>query len=81
NVTSVIVKLFVLSLVAGVAMSALDISPESLLEDLGGTALDIFHVVVDALEWAIPYVLLGAVLVVPIWLVVTGLRFIHGRRK
>lgn len=72
-------RLFFYSLVIGLALSALNISPESLLGGIGGTVESIFLVVVDAVEWAVPFVLIGAVVVLPIWLVFAGLRFIRRR--
>lgn len=72
-------RLFFYSLIIGLALSALNISPESLLGGIGGTVESIFLVVVDSVEWAVPFVLIGAVVVLPIWLVFAGLRFIRRR--
>jgi len=41
----------------------------------------IFEVVADLIGWAAPYILLGAVVVVPIWLVFFLLRLAKGRRS
>jgi hypothetical protein len=37
-------------------------------------------VLVDALEWAVPFVLIGAVVVIPIWLILVALRMARRRR-
>ena len=79
NVSRTLLRLFFLSLVVGLALSALDISPQSLLGTIGGTVESIFAVVVDAVEWAVPFVLIGAVVVVPVWLVFAGLRYVRRR--
>ncbi|NNE84498.1 MAG: hypothetical protein HKN28_11065 [Alphaproteobacteria bacterium] len=79
NISRTLLRLFFYSLVIGLALSALNISPESLLGGIGGTVESIFLVVVDAVEWAVPFVLIGAVVVLPIWLVFAGLRFIRRR--
>lgn len=79
NATSVLIKLFVASLLVGIAMSIFDITPESLLQDFGGTAVRIFSVIVEAIEWSIPYVLIGAVVVIPIWVLAMALRFFRNR--
>lgn len=81
NITSVVIKLFVLSLLVGLAMSFLEIRPETLLADLGGTAVRIFNVLVDAVKWAVPYVMVGAVVVVPLWLVTAAVKLLRRRDK
>jgi len=50
-----------------------------MLGAIGGTAESVFLVVVDAVEWAVPFVLIGAVVVLPIWLVMAAWRFIRRR--
>lgn len=80
NIGGTLIKLFILSLIIGVALSVFDIKPENLLGAIGGTVESIFKVLVEALEWAVPYVLIGAIVVVPIWLILTGIRIARGRR-
>lgn len=79
NIPRTLLRLFFYSLVVGLVLSALDVTPESLLSELGGTVERIFRVAVDAGEWAVPYVLIGAVVVVPIWLVIAVLRLVRRR--
>ena len=79
NIGGTLLKLFILSLVVGVVLSVFDIDPENLLGAIGGTVESIFRVTVDALEWAVPFVLIGAVVVVPIWLISTLLRLARRR--
>ena len=79
NIGGTLLKLFILSLVVGVVLSVFDIDPENLLGAIGGAAESIFRVIVDALEWAVPFVLIGAVVVVPIWLILTLLRLARRR--
>ena len=66
---STIVKIAIISLLVGLALAFFDISPRSLVENLGETVVDIYEVVLGFLKWSLKYVLLGAVVVVPIWLV------------
>jgi hypothetical protein len=66
---STIVKIAIISLLVGLALAFFDISPRSLAENLGETVVDIYEVVLNFLKWSLKYVLLGAVVVVPIWLV------------
>lgn len=79
NIGGTLLKLFILSLLVGVVLSVFDIDPENLLGAIGGTVESIFRVTVDALEWAVPFVLIGAVVVVPIWLILTLLRLARRR--
>ena len=79
TISRTLLRLFFFSLIIGLALSALNVSPESLLGALGGTVESIFLVVVDAVEWAVPFVLIGAVVVLPIWLVLSAWRFIRRR--
>ena len=53
----------------GLALAFFDINPRSLVENLGETVVNIYEVVLSFLKWSLKYVLLGAVVVVPIWLV------------
>lgn len=67
-------KIAVVSLITGAALSAFDLSAADILERLGltpETALDLAR---KGLEWALPNVVLGSIIIVPIWLVVYLLR-------
>ncbi len=70
TVVSTIIKVLIVSLLVGFALTLFDITPQQLLANVGGTVQSIFQVGVSMVEWAVPYILLGAVIVVPIWVVV-----------
>ncbi len=74
-----IIRLFVLSLVVGLVLSLFDITPRNLLRRIGGTAEEILGIGVSAVEWAVPFVLIGAVVVVPIWVISKLIRVARGR--
>jgi hypothetical protein len=80
RVGATILKLLVASLLVGLVLSAFSISPRALLAKLGTTAQQIFDVFAGMLEWAVPYVLLGAVVVIPIWAIVIILRIARRKR-
>lgn len=61
------VKLLVASLVVGLVFRALDIRPQTLLRDIPDVVRDVFRMIVHLADWATPYVLLGAMVVVPVW--------------
>ncbi len=77
--TGVIVKLFVVSLLVGLALKLFNVTPEQLLAEFGNTVERIFEIMVSVLEWSVRYVLIGAVVVVPIWLIIVGVRFVRKR--
>ncbi len=79
NFVSTIIKLAIGSLLLGMLLAAFSISPQELLEDLGGTVVSIFNALASILEWAVQYILLGAVVVVPIWLVLFAYRKFRGK--
>jgi hypothetical protein len=72
-------KLFVLSVVVGWVISILDLSLEGFFEHLA----DAFGSVVDwvrwILGWTLPYAAIGALVVVPLWLVSVLLRLSRRR--
>lgn len=72
-------RLLLASFLVGVALSVFDIRPEAVLRDLNAAAYRMFASAVDAVTWAIPYILIGAVVVAPIWLVVTLWKAIRSR--
>ena len=80
NLGGTLLKLFILSVIVGIVLSVFNIDPEKLLGSIGGTVESIFNVLVDALEWAVPFVLIGAVVVIPIWLILAALRMARRRR-
>lgn len=74
-----IVRIIVLSLVVGLALSFLDIEPMGILNDTWDTVLAVFGLFTRVAEWALPYVLVGAVVVVPLALVAALLRYLRRR--
>lgn len=74
SVASSVVKIAVASLVVGLALSLFDIQPQDLMRNLGDTVVEIFDLMVAMLEWSVKYILIGAIVVVPIWLVRVAIR-------
>jgi hypothetical protein len=77
----VVVRILVACLVVGLLLSFFAIDPRSLL--LGGWQAfhDAWGMALSAASWAIPYVLLGATVVVPIALVIGVLRLLRRRDR
>lgn len=74
STVSTVLQLIVWSVVVGVVLSALGITPFNLFDRLGLIARRISDLGFGAFHWAFQYFLLGAVIVVPIWLLTTLFR-------
>ncbi|MCG8563412.1 MAG: DUF6460 domain-containing protein [Hyphomicrobiales bacterium] len=68
------IKILVASLLVGVALSSLSITPEQILKDLGLTPEQIVSYINRGFHWALPHIILGGLVTVPIWLVMYILR-------
>ncbi len=77
--TRTVVKLLIWCLIVGILLSFFDISPLNVLASISQTARDIFKAVVDAIAWALPYLIAGAVIVIPVWLVIRLVAILRGR--
>lgn len=67
---AVLVKLVLLSILVGVILSAIGFDPWNIVTSIQRLIRSVWDMGFDALQWLWRYFLLGAVLVVPIWLVV-----------
>lgn len=77
NVGSVVVKLLIASFFVGWLLTFFDITPLDLLEDLTGTIGQIYSHALEFVRWGADYILLGAVVVLPIWGVVSALNYVQ----
>lgn len=64
-----VLKLLALSLVVGLVLHWLDLTPLDLVENLGQSARRFFAWLRGFMGWAVDYVVMGAMVVVPIWLI------------
>ena len=76
---SVLLRLVLLSILVGFILSAVGLDPLDILHSIETLILRIKDMGFDAVRWAWRYFLLGAALVVPIWLIVRLTRGLHGR--
>ena len=70
NIIGTVLKLAALSLIAGLVMAQFGLKPGEMFVNAGAIARDVADRSVDAVRWAWGYLLAGAVVVVPVWLVV-----------
>lgn len=69
NPLGVIIRLVILSIVVGVVLSALDITPRNFLYHIEVLLRRIYDLGFATFDWVLQYLILGAIVVVPIWLV------------
>jgi Domain of unknown function (DUF6460) len=66
----VLVRLILLSILVGVILSALGLDPFNILSSVERLVRAVLDMGWDAIVWVWRYFLLGAVLVIPLWLIV-----------
>jgi hypothetical protein len=79
SVLSVVFKLILLSILIGVLLSALGLDPRNILSSVEKLIRSVWNMGFDAFEWLWHYFLLGAVIVIPIWLIVRLVQSPRGR--
>jgi hypothetical protein len=76
---SVIFRLVLLSILIGVILEVLGLDPWNVIDSLRTLILRIWDMGFDAVRWLWRYLLLGAALVVPIWLIMRLMGVARGR--
>jgi len=71
---SVIFRLVLLSILIGVILEVLGLDPWNIIQSLRTLFLRIWDMGFDAIRWLWRYLLLGAAVVVPIWLITRLMR-------
>ena len=77
---AVLIRLALISIVVGIVLAALNLDALAILEGLQRLAERVYAMGFDAVEWALQYFLLGAIIVFPIWLI-SRLFKMGGRRE
>ena len=67
---SVVVRIILLSILVGVILSAIGLDPRDIWRSLERLVRSVWDMGWDAVVWAWRYFLLGAAIVVPIWILV-----------
>jgi hypothetical protein len=76
---SVIFRLVLLSVLIGVILRVMGLDPFNILRSIQDLIQYVWDMGFDAVRWLWRYFLLGAVIVVPIWLIMRLLRAAKGR--
>lgn len=69
NIIGVLVRLTLLSVVVGIVLSALGITPQNFFYRLNILLKNIYDLGFGAFDWVLQYFLLGAIIVFPIWFI------------
>lgn len=67
---STIFKIAVASLILGAGLSLFEITAADLLAKVGMTPESVWEQTSRAIDWAIPNIILGSLIVVPVWIVI-----------
>ena len=76
---SVIFRLILLSILIGVILEVIGLDPWNIIESLKRLVLHIWDMGFDAVRWLWRYFLLGAVIVIPIWIIMRLFNAPRGR--
>ncbi|MGB7286237.1 MAG: DUF6460 domain-containing protein [Salaquimonas sp.] len=67
---STVTKILIASIVTGVVLEKLNLSAEQILLELGMTPENVIQMIEKGMTWAVPHLILGSLVIVPVWLVV-----------
>jgi len=73
----VLARLILVSILVGVILNALGLDPFDIVQSIERLIRSIWNMGFDAIRWVWRYFLLGAVIVIPIWIVI---RLVNGPR-
>ncbi len=75
---AVLGRLILLSMLVGVILAAVGLDPWNIIESVRALIVHVWTMGFDVVHWLWRYFLLGAVIVVPIWLLVRLAKAQHG---
>lgn len=67
---STAVKIAIASLATGIVLQKLNLSAEEILSEFGLTPDSVLGVINNGITWAVPNIILGSMVILPVWLVV-----------
>lgn len=70
NALSTLVKFFLGAVLIGALLNEFNISADEVLSDVGFTPEHIVALMREGVDWALPHFILGALVLVPIWIVI-----------
>jgi len=79
NPLAVIIRLVIISIIAGVALKAAGYNPRDLFDSIPRLIQSLYDLGFEWVETAVQYFVLGAVIVIPAWLLMRFIKFIAGK--
>lgn len=79
NPLAVVIRLAILSVIVGIVLAAFNLSPFALVDYVRIFFLRLYHMGFDAFGSILQYFLLGAVIVIPIWLLMRAMKLFGNR--
>ncbi len=70
-----IIRLVIMSLLVGMMLKFFDVDPQNLLASIGRLFEKVIQIGANVFEWGLGYVILGAAVVIPIWLIMYLIRY------
>jgi hypothetical protein len=80
-ILATLMKLAGLSLLVGIVFAAFGIDPLDLWRNFGSTIREAWTLAFDAVNWSWPYAALGAIVVLPLWILYRLLSAISGKPR
>mgnify|MGYP000214897312 CR=1 FL=1 len=74
SVLGTVIKLIIVSVIVGLVISMFGVTPDNVFDFLAGALQSSFNLAIDSLHWAFKYLIIGAAVVIPIWIVVFLIR-------
>ena len=75
------IKLVLICLIVGWVLSVIDLDALGFIRFLSQSVRNAGDLAADAARWAVPYILLGAVIVIPFYILKFGLDLLKRRKK
>ncbi|MCE9649808.1 MAG: DUF6460 domain-containing protein [Parvibaculum sp.] len=70
NTLSTVIKFVLVAVFVGAVLNEFDISADEVLTDVGFTPQHIMTIFREGIDWALPHFILGALVLIPIWVVI-----------
>ena len=70
RIFSTLIKILAASLVVGIILSYLEITPDQVLAEFGLTPDNIMAILLAGFNWAVPHLILGSIVTIPVWLII-----------
>lgn len=81
RVVSTVIKVALACFLVGLLLAFFDLDPVRLMRNLPDEVYAVFDLLLGWTRRAVPYIMLGAIVVIPIWLIRVLLRAVRNRGK